>query len=136
MRITVLVSLLFALAACGKQNDNGAPSAPTGSTVSIVSITPSISQQLRFGEKVKLNVKAAYTLTSESGTLALVVQDSNNTPLAQTINVVLKGSGTEEFAVEFTVPETKAVQVFVPLSAQDQGSTATVSSRAYKVTSK
>lgn len=84
---------------------------------------------------MELKVKVAYKLTSESGTLGLVVQDANNTPLAQTVNVVLKGGGTEAFALSFTVPETKAIQVFTPLSSQGQAATSTVSSRAFKVSS-
>jgi hypothetical protein len=85
---------------------------------------------------VNLKVKVAYTLTSESGTLGLVVQDSNNQALAQTVSVVLKGSSTEEMNVSFTVPDTKAVQVFTPLSTQGQAATSTVSTRAYKVVAK
>src|SRR5438045_394903 len=96
IRLSILVTVL-ALAACDGQNKVSAPSAPPGSTVSIVSISPSTGEPLAPGQRINLAVKAAYTLTSESGTLGLVVQDANNTPLAQTINVVMKGSGTEEF---------------------------------------
>jgi hypothetical protein len=129
-----VVSLLIGLAGCNAESTQRAQTAPAGSTVSIVAITPDTGAALKPGQKVNLSVKAAYTLTAESGTLGLVVQDASNAPLAQTMSVVLRGSGTEELAVQFTVPETtRAVQVFVPLSAQDQSSTATVSSRAFKV---
>lgn len=133
MRTACLVSLVTALAACDGRNAVTAPNAPAGSTVSIVSIAPDTGIALQSGQTVKLKVKAAYTLTSDSGTLALVVQDANNAPLAQTTNVVLKGSGTEELEANFMVPDTKSIVVFVPLSAQGQSATATVSSRAFKV---
>ena len=80
-----------------------------------------------------LKVHVAYALTADSGTLGLVVQDANNTPIAQSFDVVLKGSASQVLEANFTVPNTKAVQVFVPLSAQGQAATSTVASRAFKV---
>lgn len=137
MRLLVLTCITcVSLSACDSRSPGSASSAPSGSTVSIVEMTPSTGSLLSAGAAVSLKVKVAYTLTSDSGTLGLVVQDSNNVPLAQTMSVVLKGSATEEMNVSFTVPDTKAVQVFTPLSAQGQTATSTVSSRAYKVVAK
>lgn len=130
----LITSLFLAmLSACTGESVRSAQSAPSGSSVSIVELAPSPSETLVVGQKVSLKVKASYTLTAESGTLGLVVQDAGTVGIAQTMAVVAKGSGTEQLAVEFVVPETRAVQVFVPLSGQEQTSTATVSSRAYKV---
>ena len=132
MRCTHLLPAVLGLilAGCDRQT---APAAPPGSTVSIVEVVPSTGIPLTKGQAVDLTVKVAYTLTSESGTLGLVVQDANNTPLAQEMSVVLRGSGTESFALHFAVPDTKAVQVFAALSSQGQSATTTVSNRAYKV---
>jgi hypothetical protein len=136
MRVVLASLLLALLSACSAESGRSAQAAPSGSTVNIIEIAPSASDALVVGQKVSLRVKAAFTLAAESGTLGLVVQDAGTTGLAQTMSVVFRGSGTEELAVEFTVPDTKAVQVFVPLSVQGQSSTATVSSRAYKVVSR
>ena len=130
--IALIVSLGL-LASCNNNAASSAAAAPSGSTVSIVEIQPSPGIPLSRGQNVELKVKVAYTLTSDSGTLGLVVQDSSNAPLAQEINVVLRGSGTESFSLKFAVPETKTIQVFSALSAQGQSATTTVSSRAFKV---
>lgn len=134
MRVLLVLSLTLLVAGCDTDR-RATQAAPAGSTVSIVEIQPSTGVPLIKGQIVELKVKVAYTLTSESGTLGLVVQDASNASLAQTLNVVLKGSNTETFAVNFTVPETKAVHVFTPLSSQGQAATSTVSSRAFKVES-
>ena len=78
----------------------------------------------------------AYALTADSGTLGLVVQDANNTPIAQSLDVILKGTASQVLEADFTVPDTKAVHVFIPLSAQGQSATSTVTSRSFKVVSK
>jgi hypothetical protein len=136
MRLLLPSLVLALLSSCSGESGRGsAPAAPSGSTVNIVEIVPSASETLAVGQKVNLKVKAAYTLAAESATLGLVVQDAGTVGLAQTVAVVSRGSGNEELSVEFTVPDTKAVQVFVPLTVQGQSSTATVSSRVYKVAS-
>ena len=122
--------LVAIVAGCGADNNSDVWKAPSGSTVNI---EPSTSEVLKPGQKVSLKVKAAYALSADSGTLGLVVQDASNSSLTQTMNVVLRGNGNEELAVEFIVPDTKAIQVFVPLSGQGQSKTSTVFGRAYKV---
>lgn len=134
-RLTALLLMGASLVACDSRKTTDASAAPSGSTVSITEVTPSTGSPLVTGQAVNLKVKVTYALTSDSGTLGLIVQDANNAPLAQSVNVVLKGSATEELSVSFTVPETKAVHVFTPLSAPGQVATSTVSSRAYKVVS-
>ena len=130
--VVVLAGLVATIAGC-QRNDNTSVPAPSGSIVKIVTITPDISSPLRTGDRVKLKVDISYNLTVDSGTIALVVQDSNNSGIAQTMEVLTKGNGKTSLEVEFTVPNTKAVQVFAPLSAQGQASTSTVEYRAYKV---
>lgn len=130
---TVLAGGMLALG-CSPQSETH--EAPPGSTVSITQISPSTGNPLTVGDEVKLEVSAAYALSAESGTLGVIVQDAKNTPLAQTVNVVLKGGGTEKFQLSFTVPDTGAIHVFTPLSAQGQTATSTVAARSYRVKSK
>lgn len=127
--------LLVALAACDSRFsiEN---SATSGGSVKILSISPEISTPLHVGERVKLKVDVAYTLNAPSGTLSLVVQASDNSGVAQDMEVVTKGTGKAEFEAEFVVPNTKAIQVFTPLSEQGQSSTSTVDMWAFKVLAK
>lgn len=112
------------------------PAAPTGSSVRILSVDPATSVPLRVGAKVTLKVEAQYTLGAESGTVAIVVQAANNAPLAQNVSVIRNGTGKVNLQAEFVVPQTNAVQVFVPLHVQGQGPTSTVDSRAFEVVAK
>jgi hypothetical protein len=134
--IVIVLTLGQVLAACSGKRDMDSMAAPSGSTVSITDITPSVASPLMVGQDVNLQVNVAYSLTSDSGTLALVVQDSKNTSLGQIENVVLKGSGTEKLAVSFKVPDTNAIHVFTPLSGQGQSATSTVATRSFRVQSK
>lgn len=130
-----IACLAGALAAgsCGRSEAPQVEAAPIGSTIGITEIAPSTGEPLKVGQSVHLKVYVAYALTADSGTLGLVVQDANNTPIAQSFDVVIKGSASQVLEANFTVPDTKVVQVFVPLSAQGQAATSTVASRAFKV---
>lgn len=132
----VVVGASMVLAACSGKREADANAAPVGSTVSITDISPSVPGPLTVGQDVRLQVSVAYALTSESGTLALVVQDGKNTALGEVVNVVSKGSGTEKLEVSFKVPDTNAVHVFTPLSAQGQAATSTVATRSFRVQSR
>jgi uncharacterized membrane protein len=127
--------LLATLTAC-EFRSSAENSAPAGSSVKILSISPEISSPLHVGEKVNLQVEVGYSLTAPSGTLSLVVQASDNSGVAQDMEVLTKGSGKTKFEAEFVVPNTKAIQVFTPLSAQGQSSTSTVDMWAFKVAAK
>lgn len=127
--------LLVTLGAC-ESKFSTENSAPAGSSVKILAISPEISSPLHVGEKVKLQVDVGYSLTAPSGTLSLVVQASDNSGVAQDMEVLAKGSGKTKFEAEFVVPNTKAIQVFTPLSAQGQSSTSTVDMWAFKVVAK
>ena len=135
MRRTNLLMLLFLLAALSgcERNPSTDSAAPSGSSVKILSTAPKTSAPLRVGDHVKLKVDVAHMLTVDSGTLGLVIQAADNSAIAQDMEVVTKGSGKTSFETEFVVPDTKAIQVFTPLSAQGQSSTSTVDMRAFKV---
>src|SRR5437867_1514832 len=126
--ITIVVAAW--LVACDQRS---LPSAPSGSFVKIVSVSPDTGTALKVGDKVKVQVEVSYTLSSEGGTVSLVVQAANNASLAHNTEVIQKGSGKATLSVEFVVPDSNAVQIFTPLSAQGQTSTSTVDHRAYKV---
>ena len=135
-KLLVSASAAFLIFGCQRSDPQlGAP-APAGSSVQIASVSPSVGEPLRVGEKVKLKVDVNYTLTTESGTLALVVQAADNSAISQNFEVVTKGKGNVTLEAEFIVPSTKAIQIFTPLSAQGQSSTSTVESRAFKVVAK
>jgi hypothetical protein len=131
----VLVTISAQLFGCQRSEQQGGTPALSGSTVQIISISPGIGEALRAGEKVKLKVDINYALSEESGTLALVVQAADNSAIAQNFEVVTKGSGKVALEAEFIVPNTKAIQIFTPLSGQGQNSTSTVDTRAFKVVS-
>ena len=106
---------------------------PFGSLAQITSISPDTTRVLRAGEQVKLKVDVNYVLTSESGTIKLVVLAADNSDLAQDVKVITKGSGKSTLETQFTVPRTTAVRVFTPLVVQGQNATSGADGRAYTV---
>ena len=130
MRRSLAAILLVAcLGAC----DQKPLKAPPGSFVKIVSVTPDTKSPLKVGDKVKVQVEVSYALTVDVGRITLVVQAANNASLANHMAVVNKGNGKITLSAEFVVPDSNAVQIFTPLSAQGQTATSTVDHRAYKV---
>jgi hypothetical protein len=122
-----------------RQEQGAAPGTGSGASldsVRIVSISPDTGATLRVGDRVTFKVEVEYNLTSTpSGTITLVIQqgESGRVPLANETQVVQKGSGKLVLTKDIEVPETNAVQVFTPLSAQGGSSTRTVDTRAFKV---
>lgn len=136
LKFIVFISLTLLLLACDNSTSIKASAAPIGSTISIVDVQPPLGQALKIGDKVDIKIKVEVALSSESGQVALVVQDAQNKSLAQEIRVVLKGASTEEFKLSFTVPDTAAIHIFAPLSDQGQDATSTMATRSYKVIAK
>ena len=119
--------------AIAKASPNVAP----GTFVTISEIVPDPKVPLRVGERVKLHVVAGYMLEADAGTVALVVQAANNASIAQNMEAIVRGNGKSVLDAEFTVPDTRAIQVFVPIHVQgQQGGTSIVDSRAYRVEGK
>jgi len=130
--VRVWTTLAFAAVAWGSdwQPD------PAVDSVKIVSISPTTDTPLRVGETVTLQVEIEYNLTSaESGTVTLVVQqgESGRRPLANELEVVMKGRAKLVLGKQLQVPETRALQVFTPLNVQGGTSTRVVDNRVYKV---
>jgi hypothetical protein len=129
-RLTVGAIMLAAgLGAC----DQKPLKAPPGSFVKIVDVSPDPRSPLKVGDKVKVQVEVSYALTTDAGQITLVVQSANNATLANHTAVVKKGDGKLKLSASFVVPDSNAVQIFTPLSAQGQTATSTVDHRAYKV---
>jgi hypothetical protein len=123
------IALAAWLGAC----DQKPLTAPPGSFVKIVSVSPDTRLALKVGDKVKLQVEVSYVLTTDAGQITLVVQAANNATLANRAAAVQKGEGKLSLSAEFVVPDSDAVQIYTPLSAQGQKATSTVAHRAYKV---
>lgn len=67
------------------------------------------------------------------GQIALVVQGASNETLANEFYIASKGKHTEKLEATITVPDTRLIHVFTPLSPQGQSSTTIVESRMHKV---
>lgn len=138
MKRTLATIALYVLAAashseCQKPSAPCPDQAPAGSTIKIVEISPPTSHVFSVGESVDLRVKVRYVLSEESGTIALVVQAADNSSVAQDNEVIARGAEELTMQAKFIVPNTKVLQVFMPLSGQGQNATSTVDSRAFKV---
>jgi hypothetical protein len=134
----IVVALAVLLTSCVAQERTAAGRAGQASSdsVQILSISPNIETVLSVGEKVPLRVEVQYILESaQSGTITLVVQqgEQGHEPLANETHVIQKGSGKLVLTKEIDVPNTKAIQVFTPLSARGATSTSVVDTRAYGV---
>lgn len=131
MSLRALAVILFAasLVAC----DQKPPKAPPGSFVRILSVSPDTKSPLKVGDKVKVQVEVSYALTVDVGQITLVAQAANNATLGNRAAAVKKGEGKLTLSVEFVVPDSDAVRIYTPLSAQGQKATSTVAYRAYKV---
>lgn len=129
--LPLLIGALIATGCDADRSDNRA--APAGSTVKILATSPDLSRTLTVGDAVILEVEAEYRLNADSGTLSLVVQESDTSTIAVHTDVVTRGTGTVEFEAEFIVPETKAVLIFTPLTEQGQTSTTIVDTLAFEV---
>jgi hypothetical protein len=128
-----IVAIAVLLVGCDRNERRSSTRAPSASYVKIVSVSPDITTALKVGEKVKLQVEVNYRLSSDRGTVSLVVQAANNANLGQNMEVIQRGNGKAILSAEFVVPDSSAVQIFTPLQAQGQTSTSTVDYRAYKV---
>jgi len=140
-RLFVLAFVAVVLAACQPSTPpsnvgpkTASPNIAPGTFVTITEISPDPKIPLRVGERIKVRVVATYMLEADAGTLALVIQAADNAALGQNMEVISHGNGKSTLEAEFSVPDTKAVQVFVPILKQgQQGGTSIVDSRAYRV---
>ena len=112
------------------------PQQDASDSIKIVSISPDPAVPLRVGQQASFKVEVEYTLTSaDSGSVTLVIQqaESGRAPLSNESDVVLKGRARLVLSKDIEVPDTKAINVFTPLTVQGGTSTRVVSTRSYKV---
>lgn len=130
-RLLAIIALSFGMSAISLAQT----ATSSGSSVRIVGIVPEISGPLYVGEKQTIVVEVEYVMSQDSGTITLVIQkgESGGRPLGSSTEVVLKGKGKIKLEAVIQVPDTKAIQVFTPLSYQDGAGTSIVDYRAYKV---
>jgi hypothetical protein len=118
--------ILFALGhfatGCGEDSSDE-HAAPAGSGVKIVSTSPDRSEALKRGDVVKLQAEVEYQLNTDSGTLSLVIQESDTSTISVQTEVVTRGNGTD----------TKSVLLFAPLTGQGQTKTSTVDTLAFRL---
>ncbi|MDI1272251.1 hypothetical protein [Polaromonas sp.] len=106
---------------------------PFGSLAQITAISPDTNQVLHPGQQVKLKVDVSYVLTSEAGTIKLIVLAADSSDLGQDVKVIAKGSGKATLETQFTVPTTTEIRVFAPLVVQGESSGSATDGRSYKV---
>lgn len=131
----VMLAASCILSACQFRGDGQRTDAPApfGSMAQITSIAPDTTQVLRAGQPVKLKVDVGYVLTTDSGTVTLIVLAADHSAVAHAFERVTKRSGTATLEAAFTVPDTSVIRVFAPLILGDQRSNAVVDGREFRV---
>jgi hypothetical protein len=125
-----VVGSVLVVSAWGWQPD------PAVDSIRIVSISPSTDDPLRVGQTITFKVEVEYNLASaKSGSVTLVIQqgESDRLPLANEVEVILKGKAKLSLSKNLRIPETNVLQVFTPLNVQGGTSTSVVDNRIYKV---
>lgn len=131
----LLVLLIMSLTACS-DNDGIFEGQRTSSVhdVNIVSIDPPTSEILQVGLDYTITAEVSYSFNASEGEISLVIQrgESGHPPIYYTAHPISKGEGVIILKSEFTVPNTKSIQVFTPLTSQGDTSTSVVATRSYK----
>lgn len=126
-------------AADAAKTDNKAASPANASTersVRIASINPDPDKPLRAGSTVKLAIAVEYAVPSPGGIVGMVIQDSNNAPVKSNLREVPSGSGKVNSEIEFVVPNTKHIDVHVPLYVKGENKSTQVAVKKYLITPK
>jgi len=149
--IAGLLMCVFALTGCpnkgstdknstdaAKSDPKAAPpvTAATERSVRIASISPDPDKPLRAGSTVKLAVAVEYAVPSPGGIVGMVIQDSNNAPVKSNLREVPSGSGQMNSEIEFVVPNTKHIDVHVPLYVKGENKSSQVAVKKYLITTK
>ena len=86
------------------------------------------------GSEVEIKYEVEYTLeSSDLGQITLVIQGASNEPIANENYIATKGTHIETLEATITVPDTRLIHVFTPLSIQGQSRTSIVQSRLHRV---
>jgi hypothetical protein len=135
-RLAACGSALVVLLGCHGKGDAFGPVVPSGSSVQITSIAPNPGEALHPGQTVDFKVEATYTLTGDTGTVALIVQAADGSGLAQPFDVVKKGSGKTTLEASVVVPNTDSLEVMTPLVNQGPNTLTAIDRRTFKVSAK
>jgi hypothetical protein len=119
--VAVILALLLAIVAIVAIVAPDRSQAHTVSTIDTVAIEPNPDISLQKNQSVNLQVKVDFTLASDQGEIAIVVNDQANHLLAHQAHPVSKGHGSESFTIIFAVPsDAKSITVFIPLTEAGQ----------------
>jgi hypothetical protein len=103
--------------------------------IQITKLDPSPREELREGERVRLTVSVDFAYPSDRATILLYVQEPapSSAMIASTQREVNTPIGSTSLTVEFVVPNTKTVMVFVPLHVRPDKPTSVADFRVYEV---
>ena len=154
LRAGLMTALAVALlAGCGKKDqpaDKGTPAAGTaaGSAPGKASSSPAADRDihideirpevgnLKAGQAVKIVIGGTYKLPSDGGNIGFVVQDAKNNLVMNKLLPVTNSSGSFTQEIEFKVPQTEKIQLYVPLYAKGDTKSSAVASRDWPVKEK
>jgi len=126
--------ILFPIAGFCEEKTKCCIEPASGDSIKILSVSPEKSEVLKVGQKVKFSFNVEYTLNSaESGNVVLVIQTASVQSLGNELYIAQKGTHTETLEAEITIPDTRAIIVFTPLSGESVSGTSVVQSVTYKV---
>ena len=154
LRAGLMAALALALlVGCGKKDqpaDKGTPapgtarasapaktsSAPTADRdIHIDEIRPEVGN-LKTGQAVKIVISGSYKLPADGGNVGFVVQDAKNNLVMNKLLPVTNSSGNFTQEIEFKVPQTEKIQLYVPLYAKGDTKSSAVASREWAVKDK
>ena len=103
-------------------------------SITILNVSPKQTEALKVGSEVEIKYEVEYTLeSSDLGQITLVIQGASNEPIANENYIATKGTHIETLEATITVPDTRLIHVFTPLSIQGQSRTSIVQSRLHRV---
>ncbi len=128
-----LVIALFVVSTCYAETEG-----KKENYVKIREIQPDLSLPLEVGSDITFEVNVEYYLNEDSATIDLVIQKAEHSGSAASYlggdtEIISPGSGVVTLKTTIKIPETKAIQIFTPLTLQGQNSSSIVDSRFYKV---
>jgi hypothetical protein len=130
---SLLISLFFLAATCYAETATN-----QDSYVKILEIQPNPSVSLEVGSVVAFEVTVEYYVKEDTASIDLVIQKGEHSGGTDSYiggdkDVLTSGQGNVTLKAKIKVPDTKAIEVFTPLTMQGQNSTSIVDSRFYKV---
>jgi hypothetical protein len=155
LRAGLMAALAIALlAGCGKKDqpsDKGTPAAGKAAGTEApgkASTSPAADREIRIdeirpevgnlkaGQTVKIVVGGSYKLPSGGGNVGIVVQDAKNNLIMNKLLPVNNSSGSFTQEIEFKIPQTEKIQLYVPLYAKGDTKSSAVASRDWPVKDK